>query len=300
MVKVIAVIGPTSIGKSSLAIKLAKHLNTEIISTDSRLVYRGMDIGTAKPTKEELSEVKHYLIDIIDPDQTYSVAEYKDAAYELIDKIGNKNGSVILCGGTGQYLWSLIENWQIPRIIPDTEYRSQLQKRAENGEASELYEELRQIDSDRASKIDPRNTRRVIRALELARHTHEDITKKQPPFEFLIIGLNIDRIHLYERIDQRVDMMIEQGLEDEVKELLKKYDKNLPSMSGIGYKQMIQYLTGEVTQQEAIYSIKTNTHRLARMQYNWFKLEDNRIHWYDINKEGYLESILNQVESFLK
>ena len=300
MVKVIAVIGPTSIGKSALAIKLAKELHTEIISTDSRLVYRGMDIGTAKPSKEELSEVRHHLIDIIDPNQTYSVAEYKDAAYELIEKIGNKNGSVILCGGTGQYLWSLIENWQIPRIVPDTEYRRELKLRADNGEASEIYEELKIIDPERAAKIDPRNTRRVIRALELTRHTHEEITKKEPPFEFLIIGLHADRDHLYKRIDQRVDMMIEQGLEEEVKGLLKKYDKDLPSMSGIGYKQMIQYLEGESTLPEAIYSIKTNTHRLARMQYNWFKLEDKRIHWYDINEDGYLDSLSNHVRSFVK
>jgi tRNA dimethylallyltransferase len=300
MTKVIAVVGPTSIGKSSLAITLAKRLGTEIISTDSRLVYRGMDIGTAKPSKAELNEVKHHLIDIIDPDQTYSVAEYKDAAYELIEKISKKHGLVILCGGTGQYLWSLIENWQIPRIVPDIEYRAELQAKADEVGIQVLYEELQSINPDRAAKIDPRNTRRVIRALELIRHTHEDITKKEPPFEYLIIGLTAERKELYKRIDDRVDMMIEAGLEEEVKGLFKRYDPSLPSMSGIGYKQMIQYLSGDMTLEDAINSIKTNTHRLARMQYNWFKLEDSRIHWYDINDERYLDEVINQAQSFIR
>src|SRR3990172_8100414 len=247
----IAVIGPTSTGKSALALRLAQRFNGEIVSADSRQVYRYMDIGTAKPNREEMSLVPHHLIDIINPDEDFSLAQYQRLAYQKITDIQRHGKLPFLVGGTGQYLWAVVEGWVIPSVTPDPEFRQRLEGRAAQGETDQLYLELARVDPAAAQRIDGRNVRRVIRALEIARNSgasSRTISKAAPPFYTLLIGLTTERKELYRRIDQRVDNMIEQGLVDEVRVLLEKgYTLDLPSMSGIGYKQISLYLKGELT-----------------------------------------------------
>ena len=284
----IAIVGPTASGKSQLALRLAQRFNGEIVSADSRQVYRLMDIGTAKPSRSEMSLVPHHLIDIISPDEDFSLAQYQQMAYRAIDDIRRRDKLPLLVGGSGLYLWAVVEGWQIPEVTPDAEFRQRLEARAAQGDGEELYRELAQIDLAVARRIDWRNLRRVIRALEVAKTKGVRVPQPQakvaPSYDTLLIGLTTERKELYRRIDQRVDNMIEQGLVDEVKGLLQMgFSMDLPAMSGIGYKQVGQYLSGELTLEAAIQQIKTETHRLVRRQYNWFRLKDERIRWFDIN-----------------
>jgi len=287
MHKLVAVIGPTATGKSSLAIKLAQEFGVEIVSADSRQVYRYMDIGTAKLSHDELSLVPHHLIDTINPDEDFSLAQYRQQAYTTIEEIQEHDKMPLLVGGSGLYVWAVLEGWEIPEIPPDPELRHRLEKRAAAGETDELYRELMKIDPTAAQKIDRRNVRRLIRALEVSRNAGAPFSKLQgkeaPPFDILIIGLTTERTELYRRVDARVDRMIENGLVEEVKKLVEMgYSLSLPSMSGIGYKQIGVFLNGEITLEDAIQKIKTETHRLVRRQYNWFRLKDERIRWFDI------------------
>ncbi|MBI2831252.1 MAG: tRNA (adenosine(37)-N6)-dimethylallyltransferase MiaA [Chloroflexi bacterium] len=289
MNRLIAIVGPTGVGKSRLAIKLAQTFNGEIVSADSRQVYRYMDIGTAKPAPEELSRVPHHLISIIDPDEDFSLAQYQKLAYDAIHHILQRGKLPFLVGGTGLYVWSVLEGWEIPAVPPDTEYRRSLEEKASRIGKLELYQELVKVDPAAAEKIDPRNVRRTIRALEVHRSRQSVPSrpgKKEPPFDTLIIGLTAERQELYRMIDARVDKMVEQGLVEEVEALVKRgYDFTLPSMSGIGYRQIGMFLRGELTLDAAIEKIKTETHRFVRQQYNWFRLEDERIHWFDMGDE---------------
>ena len=290
MHKLVAVIGPTATGKSSLAIKLAQEFGVEIVSADSRQVYRYMDIGTAKLSHDELSLVPHHLIDTINPDEDFSLAQYRQQAYTTIEEIQEHDKMPLLVGGSGLYVWAVLEGWEIPEIPPDPELRHRLEKRAAAGETDELYRELMKIDPTAAQKIDRRNVRRLIRALEVSRNAGAPFSKLQgkeaPPFDILIIGLTTERTELYRRVDARVDRMIENGLVEEVKKLVEMgYSLSLPSMSGIGYKQIGVFLNGEITLEDAIQKIKTETHRLVRRQYNWFRLKDKRIHWFDIEQD---------------
>ena len=287
MKPLVAIVGPTASGKSQLALRLAQRFGGEIVSADSRQVYRYMDIGTAKSSREEMSLVPHHLIDIINPDEDFSLAQYQQLAYQKISEIQRRHKLPLLAGGTGQYLWAVVEGWVIPAVTPDIEFRQRLEGRAAQGEGDALYRELAQIDPAAAQRIDRRNVRRVIRALEIAGRSDVSSVQPQskvpPPFNTLLIGLTTERKELYRRIDQRVDRMIELGLVDEVKGLLEKgYSLDLPSMSGIGYKQIGAFLKGELTLAEATRQIKTETHRLVRRQYNWFRLKDERIKWFDI------------------
>ncbi|MFC1988240.1 tRNA (adenosine(37)-N6)-dimethylallyltransferase MiaA [Chloroflexota bacterium] len=286
----VAIVGPTATGKSQLAIRLAQQFNSEIISADSRQIYSYMGIGTAKSGRQELALVPHHLIDIINPDQAFSLAEYQQIAYRAIDDIGKQHKLPLLVGGSGLYVWAVLEGWGIPEVAPDTEFRQKLEEMAEKGETDALYWELMEIDPVAALRIDRRNVRRLIRALEVSRHTGAPISqlqaKEAPPFDALIIGLTAERKELYRRIDLRVDKMIEQGLVDEVKKLVfLGYDFSLPAMSGIGYRQIGAFLRGELTLESAVSQIKTETHRLVRRQYNWFRLTDERIKWFDITKD---------------
>ncbi len=287
----VAVVGPTGIGKSRLALNLAQTFNGEIVSADSRQIYRHMDIGTAKPTLQDLSLVPHHLINIINPDENFSLAQYQELAYKAINDIQQRDKLALLVGGSGLYIWSVLEGWVIPQVPADLEFRHSLEERAANVGIDELYQELLKVDPVAAQRIDPRNVRRVIRALEVYRHTESPFSqlwhKKAPPFKTLIIGLTTDRRELYRRIDLRVDEMIQQGLVAEVEELINTgYDFNLPSMSGIGYKQIGMFLRGELTLATAIQQIKFETHRVVRHQYSWFRLKDDRIQWFDIQNNA--------------
>ncbi|HEY41898.1 MAG TPA: tRNA (adenosine(37)-N6)-dimethylallyltransferase MiaA [Dehalococcoidia bacterium] len=300
MKSLVAIVGPTGTGKSRLALHLARNLNAEIVSADSRQVYRYLDIGTAKPTREELSAVPHHLIDIIDPDEDFSLAQYQQLAGEAIAVIQQRGKLPLLVGGSGLYVWAVLEGWQIPRVPPDTEFRNRLEKQAAEVGGEQLYQELLKADPVAAQRIDPHNVRRVIRALEVSQRgspVSKLSSKGAAPYDYLIIGLTTDRAELYRRIDARVDDMIERGLVDEVKRLVEMgYGFDLPAMSGIGYRQVGMYLRGELDLAQAIEKIKVETHRLVRQQYNWFRLKDERIRWLDIRYdiEGEAERLIRE------
>jgi tRNA dimethylallyltransferase len=246
-----------------------------------------MDIGTAKPSLEELSFIPHHLLDIVDPDEDFSLAQYQHLAYQAIDDIEQRHKLPLLVGGSGLYAWSVLEGWKIPPVPPDLEFRHSLEERAAKVGKDELYQELAKVDPIAAQGIDPRNVRRVIRALEVHKSTQTPLSQlwhqQAPPFKTLIIGLTADRAELYRRINLRVDEMIKQGLVEEVKGLVNMgYDLNLPAMSGIGYKQIGMFLKGELTLDAAIPQIKFETHRFVRHQYSWFRLKDDRIQWFNI------------------
>lgn len=303
MERLIAIVGPTAAGKSRLALRLAPELDGEILSADSRQMYRYMDIGTAKPGREERALVPHHLIDILNPDEDFSLAQYQQLAYHTIVDIHQRGKLPWLVGGSGLYVWAVLGGWSIPPVPPDPALRRTLAERAAKGEVAELYQELMVLDPVAAQKIDPRNVRRVIRALEVTRSAGVPFSqlqqKKAPPFQTLIIGLTADRAELYRRIDLRVDEMITKGLVEEVKKLVNMgYGFNLPAMSGIGYRQIGLYLRGELSLAEAIQQIKYETHRFARHQYNWFRLNDSRIQWFDI-KDEVDSKVIKQVSQFM-
>jgi tRNA dimethylallyltransferase len=290
MNRLVAVVGPTGVGKSQLALRLAQALGGEIVSADSRQVYRYMDIGTAKPTPQERALVPHHLIDIADPDEDFSLAQYQQLALKAIEEINQRQKLALLVGGSGLYVWSVLEGWQIPAVAPNPEFRRHLEARAASGGKDELYQELARLDPVAAQRIDPRNVRRTIRALEVHRRAEAPISQLQgkapPAFNTLIIGLTAQRQELYHRTDLRVDDMIKRGLVDEVRQLLDRgYDAGLPSMSGIGYKQIGLFIKGKLTLAEAVQQTKFETHRLVRHQYSWFRLKDVRIGWFDIDRD---------------
>jgi tRNA dimethylallyltransferase len=248
-----------------------------------------MDIGTAKPGPEKLALVPHHLINIVNPDENFSLAQYQELAYRAIGDIQEGNKLALLVGGSGLYIWSVLEGWGIPQVPPNPELRQSLEEVAK-ADKDELYQQLIKVDPVAGQRIDPRNIRRVTRALEVYSSTQTPFSqlqrKKAPPFNILMVGLTADRAELYRRIDARVDEMIEQGLVEEVKKLVNMgYDSNLPAMSGIGYKQIAMFLRGEMTLPAAIQQIKFETHRFVRHQYNWFQLNDDRIRWFDILNE---------------
>jgi tRNA dimethylallyltransferase len=303
----IAIVGPTATGKTSLAVELASRLGggqtggrlPEIIGADSRQVYRHMDIGTAKPTREERARVPHHLLDVVNPDEAFSLGQWLELAKEALAGVWARGEQPLLVGGTGQYVWALLEGWRVPRVPPQPEFR----RRMEGRDGGELFEDVRRIDPDAAERIGSTNRRRLIRALEVYEATGRPISywqaKEPPDFESLVIGLRLPRDELYRRADERVDRMIVGGLIDETRRLLSMgYSRTLPCMSGIGYKEACAHLAGEMTLEEAAARIKTETHRLARHQNAWFKADDVRIRWVDAG-EGALEEAERLVESEL-
>jgi tRNA dimethylallyltransferase len=299
----VAVVGPTAIGKSDFAIDIAQRFQGEIISADSRQIYRFMDIGTAKPSLADLSIVQHHLIDIVDPDEDFSLALFQSYTQRAIEQIHQRGNLPLLVGGSGLYIWSVLEGWSMPQVQPDYQLRDNLEKRAAVEGNFALYQELQKADPAAATKIMPNNIRRVIRALEVYLKTGKPASqsweKKGCSYPFIIIGLTTERHDLYHRIDSRVYEMIKQGLLDEVKSLVEKgYHKDLPSMSSVGYRQIALFLEGEMDLATAIEKIKNSTHRIARHQYAWFHLSDERIHWLNIKcdivseAEGVIRSFL--------
>jgi tRNA dimethylallyltransferase len=290
MNRLVAIVGPTGVGKSQLALHLAGIFHGEIVSADSRQVYRYLDIGTDKPRPLELSRVPHHLIDIVNPDEDFSLAQYQALAYQAIDDIQRRHKLPLLVGGSGLYVWAVLEGWRIPGVSPDPELRYNLERKAGDGGIGWLYQELVRVDPEAAQKIDRRNVRRVIRVLEVyekAKKPFSQLGKKEKPaFSSFIIGLTADRAEIYRRVDQRVEEMVARGLVTEVANLLKiGYDFELPAMSGIGYKQIGQFLKGKMNLEVATQKIKSETHRFVRQQYAWFRLKDERIHWFDIQQQ---------------
>ncbi len=282
----LAIVGPTAAGKTALSLILAQALGGEIVSADSRQVYRGMDIGTAKATPEERALVPHHLLDVVDPDQVLTLAEYQRLAYAAIDDILARGRLPLLVGGTGQYVRAVLEGWRIPEVAPQPELRAALEAEAAAHGAAALHDRLAALDPVAAARIDPRNVRRVIRALEVCLSTGRPIselqTKSPPPYRVVQIGVTRARPELYARIDARVERMIEAGLVDEVRRLAAAgYGWDLPAMTGLGYRQIGQYLRGEITLDEAVALIKRGTRRFVQQQYNWFRPDDPAIHWVD-------------------
>jgi tRNA dimethylallyltransferase len=301
----IAIAGPTASGKSGLAFRLALAFDGEIVGADSRQVYRYMDIGTAKPTPEERARVPHRLIDVVDPDGEFSLVQYLELAREALGDIWRRGRTPFLVGGTGQYVWAILEGWQVPRVPPDRELRRLFEERAKREGVDALYRELAAVDSEAAARIDPRNVRRVVRALEVHHLSSEAISsraaKLRPEFEPLILAIDQPRDELYRRIDERVDRMIGSGLVDEVRSLLERgYGADLPPMSGIGYRQVCAHLRGEMTLAEVAAKMKTETHRLARMQYTWFRRDDPRIHWVDASAGDPYDEAARVIDPFLR
>ena len=294
------VVGPTASGKSSLAIRLAQSLSAEIVSADSRYLYRELEIGVAKPTLAELESAKHHLINVASLQNPWNLGLYKQSATEVIDEIHHRNRLPILTGGTGQYVRSIIQNWQIPSQGPNEQLREDLETIGNRIGFERLYELLNAIDPDAAANIDFRNHRRTIRALEVILSTGNKFSvlreKDKPPYDTLIIGLELPRDVLYERIDQRVDDMISQGLVGEVQQLLDAgFGPTLETMRVIGYNEIIAHLQGEIRLADAIELIKRNTHAYVRRQANWFKPSDPEIHWLKAQDPALLENALDLV-----
>lgn len=247
-----------------------------------------MDIGTAKPTWEERALVPHHLIDVVYPDEDFSLALYQRKALEVIGDIHRREKTAFLVGGSGLYVWSLLEGWRIPPVPPNRALRQELETKAWYEGSEALYRELAELDRPAAERIDPKNVRRVIRALEVCRQcgTFSQLQRKEPFADCLVIGLTTERADLYQRIDARVDGMVGKGLVDEVQALIARgYGLDLPSMSGLGYKQIGMFLRGEMDLPTAIQQVKFGTHRFARHQYSWFRPQDKRIHWFDVRHE---------------
>lgn len=302
--KVIVIVGPTCSGKTSLSLSLAKHLNAEIISADSRQVYKYLNIGTAKPTLGELKSVKHNLIDFLDPKDEYNASKFEKDALKLISNLSKKNIVPIVVGGSGLYIKSLVDGI-FNTVNTDENIRNKLMLNRKKFGNEYLYNMLKNEDPKTASTLLPQNWKRVIRALEVFYLTgkpiwyHQEKYKRELDFKFLQFGLNWKREILYSNIENRVDKMIDLGLVDEVKNLLKKgYYKNLNALNTVGYKEIIEYLEGKITFERAVELIKRNSRRYAKRQMTWFR-KDIRIKWFDINTENDFkvirENIINQL-----
>ena len=288
--KVIVICGPTASGKTSLSISLAKKINGEIVSCDSMQIYKEMDIGSAKPTVEEMQEIKHYLVDFVSPEKRYSVSEYKEDASKAIEEIINKGKTPIIVGGTGLYLNSLIYNIQYNEMEVDLNYRRELEKEAEEYCLEVLYNRAKEIDPEAMEKVSANDKKRITRVLEIYNATGRNKTelekksRKEVPYNYLIFGINMERSILYDRINKRVDIMLEQGLIEEVKNLINKYSNMPTAMQGLGYKEVKEFLDGNISKEEMIEKIKMETRRYAKRQITWFKRIKNII-WLDgLNK----------------
>lgn len=299
--KVVAILGATATGKSALALVLAPELSGEIVSVDSRQIYRGMDVGTAKPTPAERAQVPHYLIDVADPDETWSMAQYQRAVHRAVDEIVARGKLPILVGGTGQHMRAVVEGWRPPPRDPTV--RARLEKEAARLGSETMARRLADLDPDSATRIDPRNARRVLRALEILEATGTPASAQRrsepPPFDILRVGLALPRDELYARIDARIEWMIQAGLVEEVRGLLRKgYSRSLPSMSAIGYREIAASLEGEFSLEEAVKRMRRATRRLVRTQANWFRATDASIAWFRATS-GYEPEVLSFLRNAL-
>ena len=295
----ILIIGPTAVGKTELAIQLAEKMNGEIISADSRLFYRGMDIGTAKPSREELARVPHYLIDIVNPDETLSLAVFQEKAKEIIADIHARGKIPFLVGGTGQYVRAVTQGWTPPEVTANERLRAELEKK----DMEWLHARLQLIDPESAAKIDARNVRRTVRALEViittGRKFSEQRGQVESPYQLITIGLTRPRPELYQRVDERIDLMFANGLIDEVKRLLEKgYSPSLPSLSALGYRECVSVVKGLLTEEQAKVEMRRVTRIFVRRQANWFKESDPNIKWFQV-KDGVIEATENYIRHLI-
>ncbi len=303
----VVLVGPTAVGKTELAIQLAARLQGEIVSADSRLFYRGMDVGTAKPTPADRRRVPHHLIDIADPDETWSLALFQRSAAQAIAEIHARGKLPFLVGGTGQYVRAVIEDWRVPPQGPDLALRSALERWAGEVGSEGLHARLAVLDPQAAAAIDAPNVRRTMRALEVILRTGRKFSvqrqKLRSPYRLAVLGLTRPRSELYARIDARIEDMLANGFIDEVKRLLERgYSPALPTLSAIGYREMVAYLQGEMTLEEAVAQMKRLTRRFVRRQANWFKDSDASIHWFQIEDslgdDG--KNIVDEMEQFIR
>ena len=303
MEKIVVICGPTASGKTSLSIELAKKINGEIVSADSMQIYKEMNIGTAKPTIEEMQGIKHYLLDFVSPEERYSVADYKKDAKMAIREIINKGKTPIVVGGTGLYIDSLIYEIEYPYIEFDEEYRRKLEKRVKIEGLESLYKEAGEIDQLAIQKISPNDEKRILRILEIYKatgktKTQQEIESRKNPveYDYKVFALNWDRELLYERINKRVDLMIHKGLIEEVKGILESHNKFPTAMQGLGYKEVVQYLNGEISELEMIDKIKMETRRYAKRQLTWFRKNKQSV-W--LNGEDNLKNNINTILSYI-
>ncbi|MGA9398430.1 MAG: tRNA (adenosine(37)-N6)-dimethylallyltransferase MiaA [Anaerolineaceae bacterium] len=292
--RLIVIVGPTAVGKTELAIRVAKKLRGEIISADSRLFYRGMDIGTAKPDPVERKKVPHHLIDVVDPDETYSLAVFQREVERLTGEIRARGHLPMLVGGTGQYVLAVVEGWLLPAVKPMPVLRKALNSWAAEVGEQVLHDRLALIDPEAAAAIDARNLRRTVRALEVYFTTGVRFSaqrrKEVLQADRILVGLNRPRAELYARIDERIEQMIAGGLVDEVKQLIARgYSSDLPSMSAIGYQEIGKFIEGKISMEEAIVLMKRRTRKFVRRQAAWFKPADPRIHWFNVGDNTEIE-----------
>jgi tRNA dimethylallyltransferase len=302
--KVIVIVGPTGVGKTDISIHLAQKFNGEIISADSRTFYIGMDIGTAKPSKSDQQTVKHYMVDVADPGENISLATFQKTSIELINLIRSKGKTPFIVGGTGQYIRAITHGWDSPAVAPQLKLRRILESISQEKGYSYLHDNLAHMDPSAAEKIDPRNVRRTIRALEVIFTTGKTFSSQRKKgrqlFNYLLIGLTRPREELYERIDQRIETMFEKGFISEVMNLLEVgYSENTPSLSAIGYPECIRVIKGEITESEAKTEIKRKTRIFVRRQANWFKPGDESIKWFDLSSVN-LEDIEDYIRNKLR
>lgn len=307
MIPLIILAGPTAVGKSSVALKLAQLLKTDIISADSAQVYRGLDIGTAKPTAHEQEKVRHHLIDLVNPDQNYSAADYQKDADRVITYLWQQNKLPFIVGGTGLYIKAVTDRFAFGPKGADQELRNKLIKQCDEEGLNRLYEKLNKVDPEAASKIHPNDLKRIIRALEVytleGKPISEQVSKTKAeisPYRFFYQGLTMDRDQLYVRIERRVDLMLEEGFLEEVKSLLAKgYSLNSPGMQILGYRQLAEYLEGNTSFDAAIQEIKKETRNLAKRQLTWFRRE-KAIEWHEINNQSTISDIAENIYSKVK
>lgn len=301
MEKLVIITGPTGIGKTEISLRLAKKYKGEIISSDSMQIYKKLDIGTAKLDLSKTT-IPHYMIDVVEADENFSVAEFKNKSKKIISDINERGGIPFVVGGTGLYINSLVYNLDFTETEADYQYRNELNKILEKDGSEILYNKLLDLNSDMAEKIHKNNGQRIIRALEILKNGNEkgnNFRQENKDYNLVYIGLNMDRERLYDRINDRVDKMINLGLVEEVKGLLNDgIDKNSQSLKAIGYKEVISYLDNEIDYDEMVELIKKNSRHYAKRQLTWFR-RDERIKWFDRESENLLEDIENYIDSKL-
>jgi tRNA dimethylallyltransferase len=300
MKDIVVILGPTASGKSGAALEVSKHIDCELISADSMQIYRKMDIGTAKPTKQEQEIVKHHMIDIVNIDEDFSVSDFKDKSFKIIDNLHKNNKTPVVVGGTGLYINSIVYDLDFTSTPLNEDFRNEMEEIIRKKGLRSLYERLKDLDSDAANRIHQNDEKRIIRRLEVLDNEGNevkkfDFEKINTKYNFKIFGLTHPRPFLYEKINNRVDIMLEKGLISEVKGLVDEYGENHKALKAIGYKEIIDYLNGNISKEEAIRLVKRNSRRFAKRQFTWFK-RDNRTKWLDFSEKNCLNYLISGIK----